>query len=133
MIAAVTQNTEISIGLILAALGGAGVIYTIYSTKKRDSHAEASENTDEKVKNAVELTKINTLLGCFEKQISELFHRDELKNNRFNSIENQQNDLRAKVDLLFDYKDRHDVKLESLEKEIQKCEKSIQEPKKPKS
>ena len=48
-------------------------------------------------------------------------------------VENYINNINAKVDLLFDYKDRHDVKLESLEKEIQKCEKSIQEPKKPKS
>lgn len=120
MIAAgLTQDTNISIGLLFAALGAAGVIYTIYSSRKRDDHATASEDTEEKIKNAVEFTRINTLLDCLAKQITDLFKRDERRNEKINSIENQYNDLRSKVDLLFDYKDRHDLKLDQLEKEIQ--------------
>lgn len=119
MISLLSQETSISIGLLFGALGALGVIYSIYSSRQRDNHETASEDTEEKIKNAVEFTRLKTLMECASKQIDDLFKRDEQRNKKINSIENQNNELRSKVDLLFDYKDRHDFKLEQLEKEIQ--------------
>lgn len=104
-------DTNLSLELLFALIGAAGVIYGIVKSKKSDQAVDIGKA----VETATEFTRLNVKLDVMSQQFTEMIRSNEKQIERISQINTEISEIRSRISLLFEYKDALERRIEKIE------------------
>lgn len=104
-------DTTVNLSLIIACISAIGVIYSIYSTRKKDNQTDTAQAVDI----ATKFTELNVKLDLITKQFNDLIRSNEKEADKISAINHSLLELDSKIERLFEYKDNHEERIKALE------------------
>lgn len=107
-----SSNTNLSLELLFALIGAAGVIYGIVKSRKNDQAIDIGKA----VETATEFTRLNVKLDVMSQQFTELIRNNEKQIERISQINTEIAEIHSRLSLLFEYKDALEKRIDKIEK-----------------
>lgn len=107
----ISADSNVTVSVIFSAIAAIGVIYSILRGRKSDNH----EDVADAVERATEFTKLNVKLDVLSQQFSDLIRSNEKTSEKLSLNQKELQDANSRINLLFEYKDNHEARLQRLE------------------